>query len=403
MRQRNHAGPWKTLHIYIDTSIHILYIYHYNPLYTNIYIFKHPWIKLLVPHVTSFVCILFCPKLPAIALALYAKSMAEVPVVVDLQFDRGGFVGTILALGFEEDFSGPARRRLPGCLQVASDVAHDGTLTWWQEVSEHSMNIREKQINKKNYRKMQKGRIGNGCRTSGFVHKPRMFSQHFSTRKWGKIHPNAIWCNMLQYVAVQCYGLFHPHLSLGRLWHYSPLLQKIVAHCDAFRLDHTSQSQNVSNLHWSHVRTSCMKWNCFYIYHENQWNSMSNLNNYECFIFCSTSIDVLFDFLLCWSWPKAPLWRIQRVPSGPRFPMYLARLPGGEHKKGPTTSNTKQNFRTKQIGNKCAWSAGKVLRVVVCKRLSYHVISVINKFAFLGKSSRVDLLMCVSGRGAVVA
>ena len=210
-------------------------------------------------------------------------------------------------------------------------------------------------------------------------------------------------CNMLQYVAVQCYGLFHPHLSLGRLWHYSPLLQKIVAHCDAFRLDHTSQSQNVSNLHWSHVRTSCMKWNCFYIYHENQWNSMSNLNNYECFIFCSTSIDVLFDFLLCWSWPKAPLWRIQRVPSGPRFPMYLARLPGGEHKKGPTTSNTKQNFRTKQIGNKCAWSAGKVLRVVVCKRLSYHVISVINKFAFLGKSSRVDLLMCVSGRGAVVA
>jgi hypothetical protein len=174
---------------------------------------------------------------------LYAKSTAEVPVVVDLQFDRGGFVGTILALGFEEDFSGPARRRLPGCLQVASVVAHDGTLTWWQEAPEHSMNIREKQINKKNYRKMQKGRIGNGCRTSGFVHKPRMFSQHFSTRKWGKIHQKSSKCNMMQHVAVQCYGLFHPHLSLGRLWHYSPLLQKIVAHCDAFRLDHTSQSQ----------------------------------------------------------------------------------------------------------------------------------------------------------------
>ena len=346
MRQRNHAGPWKTLHIYIDTSIHILYIYiyHYNPLYTNIYIyiFKHSWIKLLVPHVTSFVCILFRPKLPAIALALYAKSTAEVPVVVDLQFDRGGFVGTILALGFEEDFSGPARRRLPGCLQVASVVAHDGTLTWWQEAPEHSMNIREKTNQQK---KLQK----NAKRTD-WQRLPHLWicpqtSNVFSAFLNPQMGQNTSKIIKMQYDATCCSAMLRPISSTSQSWAAVALLPPSAEDCGTLRCLQTWSHFTVSNLHWSHVRTSCMKWNCFYIFLHISWNSMSNLNNYECFIFCSsTSIDVLFDFLLCWSWPKAPLWRIQRVPSGPRFPMYLARLSGGaEHKKGPTTSNTKQN------------------------------------------------------------
>lgn len=130
---------------------------------------------------------------------------------------------------------------------------------------------------------------------------------------------------------------------------------------------------------------------------------MSNLNNYECFIFCSsTSMSCLTSCCvevgqrhLCGGYSE--------YHPDHAFPCTWQGFQVGQSRKGQQLPTRNRKGRSKQIGNKCAWSARKVLRCSESCGLQETVISVINKSAFLGKSSRVDLLMCVSGRGAVVA
>ena len=266
---------------------------------------------------------------------------------------------------------------------------------------------------------MQKERSGSSCRTSGFIHKPRMCSQHCSSPNRGKIH-------QVKHVAtcwVTCCGrMLRPISSTSQSGAAVARLPPSAKDCGTLWCLQT----------WSHFTVSKLSTleSCPHELHEMElllYHISLKFPEYPRMLHL-----LLLHFHRCPVWLPVVLksvevgQRIQRRLCGVyseyhpdhAFPCALQglqvwlsgwaqELANNFHQEPNETNPQHKCFKCFKCFHAHGMhvAQGRFWNVWFARdsqRLSYLYISVINKSAFR-KSSRVDLLMFVSGRRTVVA